>query len=217
VSNESAWELSDGLPGDFDAKIADCQFTFNARYNSGQSVVCQLVLESSDPEVGEETILYSMGEGWEPGNKGQEARWVKDGKQKINKNSALGKFITAATNAAGDAIRTRGMPWEAKTWQGLEFHWDRETYTDLGGKERSRLLPTRLVGSVASNGKSSSAGADGPELPPKVKTALMKVAAVADTHEAFVEAALAVDGVTDEMRPAILSTQEGSIWATMKG
>lgn len=212
---DSTWDLGDGLPGDFDAKITDCQFTYNPRYNNGQSCVCQFTLTSDDSEVGEEVVLYSMGKDWEPAEKGSRARWTGKSKATINRQSALGSVIKHAAEIAGDTLRGRGDPHEAKTWVGLSFHWDRETYVDQGGTERSRLVPTALVGSatVATNGKSHDTAEVA--LPAKIKTALMRIAASSDTHESFVEAALGVDGVTDEMRPAILSTQEGSIWATM--
>jgi hypothetical protein len=210
--SDSTWDLSDGLPDDFDGLITDCQFTYDQRYNNGQSCVCILTLQTD--EYDEQTVFLSIGKDWEPADKLTKARYTGDKKARISKQSAFGIFIARAGELVGVGLRTRGNPEEAKTWVGLNFHWGRENYVDFQKTERSRLLPNTLIGQgsavAASNGH-----AEVPILPAKIKTALMRVAAESDTHEAFVDKAMGIDGVTDEMRGAILSTQDGSIWATM--
>lgn len=143
------WQLTSGLPDDFDFTINDSFFEFDPNYNDGQTLV--LKLEGvGDGEVGEQTLMFPCGDGWETPDKGQTAQ-REDGKRKgFNKSSGYGLLIGAAVECgAGDALRVKGSPMQAGIWRNERFHMKRSEI-DYGGEigKKERLLPTTYLGAV---------------------------------------------------------------------
>lgn len=143
------WELSSGLPDDFDFTCNDAFFEFDSNYNDGQTLV--LKLEGVDESnMQETTLMYPTGDGWETPDQGKTAQ-REDGKKKgFNKNSGIGLLIGAAVETGGgEALKAKGNPMVAAIWKNERFHMKRSEI-DYGGEigKKERLLPTAYLGPV---------------------------------------------------------------------
>jgi len=153
--NTNLFDVSTGLADDFDAMVVECKFACDASYNQGQSMLCHLTLLSDDPDVGEQKLMLSVGNGWASPDGGKTI--VHEyGKPKFNRTSNYGKLIKRL-NELGmvDLLEKRGIaPFESHMLIGAKFHWKREEAEKLNfgdgreddGKVRTRLLPTAFLG-----------------------------------------------------------------------
>lgn len=129
MAERDPWDLSTGLPDDFDFTVDSAHFGLTGEGSEDKRT--KLILrgpaldEDGDPideaEDGEAELQYSLGDGWEA-LKGGAA--VKHGVNKnFNNRSSIGHLITSLVdNGALDVLRERGLPTQASTWQGLKFH-----------------------------------------------------------------------------------------------
>lgn len=153
--NTDLFDVSTGLADDFDAMVVECKFACDAGYNQGQSMLCHLTLLSDDPDVGEQKLMLSVGNGWASPDGGRTI--VHEyGKPKFNQTSNYGKLIKRL-NELGmkDLLKSRNIaPFESQMLIGAKFHWNREEAEKLNfgdgrvddGKVRTRLLPTAFLG-----------------------------------------------------------------------
>lgn len=114
--------------------------------------------EVVDPE---QTIMYGLGDGWKPAKNGRQAD-NEAGKMVFNKNSNMGRFVSALIELDGlkETMEERGyQPFHADAFQGLNLHFMRRefSFTDRQTKETNTyevVLPT------AFNGEEEVGGAD---------------------------------------------------------
>ena len=221
-SNYDPYEFSQGLPDKFGGLIEEAYVAYNPEYQDGKVALLHLTLMTDDPEVGEggrTTQLYTLGKGWEPDEGGKSARHESGKKRKLNANSGVA-LLTGAALEIGVNLRDRGLPWEAKTWQGLDFEWERKAFSFKNdkGEDQSyqRLLPVALrgqspttAGSAPAPSQASSpatsptpspepqATTNGSAIDGMTKVALIKLAkevkASGGTHDNFMERAFTDD------------------------
>lgn len=152
----TSWGGTAGLVDDVDGKIASAEFTYDNEYDDGNTCIMRMELEiegQDEPEV----LKLSTGSGWEPAAKGAEAS-REDGKDRakgFNRSTAYMRIVNKAVEAgAGDVLMKRGEAFEAKVWDGLSFHWEREDYWPFtipqdertAENAKSRLVPTAFLG-----------------------------------------------------------------------
>lgn len=171
------WETSTGLPDKITVRIESPHFGFDAQIQNGTRCLFipegTIIAGTDTPEPFNQ--FFTVGDGWEPAGKGGSRLVREDGRAKqINNNSNYGRFFTSLKKAAEaqdliDALRKRGTPFDAETWDGLELYLERETYTfedrETGkDREASRLNVMRIekMGDVKVKAKAAeSDGADG--------------------------------------------------------
>lgn len=206
-----------GLKDDFDGTIESVLFTYDSEYNDGKTCIARVeIRDHADPKGDPEVVKLSTGSGWEPAQKGQVAERG-DGKdpQGFNRSCGYQIFFEGAFDQAEGTIRKAGLPWEAKTLTGLDFHFNQVEYLDMNDKKRNRLVPSAFLGKSgksskdddtdddeepakakpASKSAAKDSNDDAAELPAKVKGKLKKFAIEADSHEEFME--LAYSGLDD--------------------
>lgn len=139
------WALSTGLSDTIRGKITEAFFSFDNAYNNGDTCVLKLVVQ--DPELGEQTLLYPCGDGWEPYEGGAKTRHSSGDKRNFNHQSGVGLLLKyAAENGLGDLLRSTGhTPFDAALWEGLSLTFKRVDFTfkNKQGEEASyhRMLP----------------------------------------------------------------------------
>lgn len=230
ATERTSWGGTSGLVDDVDAKITSTEFTYDNEYDDGNSCIMRMELEiegQDEPEV----LKLSLGRGWEPAAKGTEAD-KEDGKDRtkgFNQSTAYMRVVNGAVSAgAGDVLMERGEAFEAKVWDGLSFHWEREDYWPftIPAAERtaenanSRLVPVAFLGAdgggggkkstakpkpaaketdTEESGNKEAASNNGAGVPVKTQMQLKKLAKAASDHSAFVEAAFSeIDGIEDD-------------------
>lgn len=192
-SNYDPYEFSQGLPDKYGAVVEEAYVAYNPEYQDGKVALLHLIHMTDDPEIGEAgrtTQLYTLGKGWEPAEGGKSAVHESGKKRKLNANSGVALLTQAALDIGID-LRGRGLPWESKTWQGLNLEWERKEFSFKNdeGKEQTygRMLPVAMRGQTPAT------------TPPPVETAATSAAttpAPATAEPAATTNGAAIDGMT---------------------
>ncbi len=203
----SLWEPveTSGLPDDLDFTIAKAEFGYDAAYLDGEQILFMITasqLYSDGPLEGEPySNFYSLGRAgaWETLDHGDSVVSQSDPPvEGFNKQSLYWKFIEAAVvSGAESVVQSRGLPDNAKIWEGLTFHMNR-VEVDYGGEigKREVLLPTKYVGE---SGKADTPAAT-PSAPADnsgdagvtnlLGAQVKALAKNSPTHDAFIEAVM---------------------------
>lgn len=227
MSDTPGWgsDLETGLRDDFDAAIVNSYFGTDARYNNGETMLLKWEITGLDNEgiAFEDTLLITVGKGWESTDGGQTIRHESGNPKKFfNANSHYGAILDRTIKGLqiGNVLEGRGTPFQASVWTGLNFHFKRESkdYTiDGEAKVSNKVMPTAFNGEgavPAAAPAAAAAPATAPTPAPAAATpaaaptapaadpsevgvrALLKAAAITSaTHAEFVDKALAIDGV----------------------
>lgn len=162
---------SSGLPDNFDAVVKDMYFEFDPQIREGQVLVATFVLDTDDPDIGENGIYLlkmSCGDGWDTHDKGATA--VRDDgndKRLFHTSTAYQMWITKAIKLDGaeKVLRSgdRGDPRKATTWIGTAWHIKSEKvdYGTINGTvvgERDKLFPNNFIGLANSMAELQAAG-----------------------------------------------------------
>lgn len=216
------WAASAGLVESYHGKVTNPRFGYDAGYNNGQTCLLMLDVKTDAPELSEndgiDTLKLSCGDGWIPRDGGKSVA-REDGKQRgFNNQSAVWVWISAAVEAgAGDAMKSNGgTPFQASTFDGLEFDFERVGYKDMGGKDRSRMLPVKFTAGGGGGGASAKdtgqASTPAPQVDPAVTEKLTTLAKECEMHDAFVERAFVeIEGVAGDAALEAL-VMDGAFW-----
>lgn len=204
------WELTSGLPDDFNVEVTDAWFATDSRYNNGQTTILFWKGTTDHDEMPEMDgeIRFACGADWESLDGGLTVEHPK-GKTKFNNQSAIGNLIARAIElGAGGALMAKGTAQEASVWVGTKWHMKREgyDYQIQGGEKKhgERLLPDAYNGADGEGG-TSEAKTSAPEkgtdsilgdLDPALVETLKKAKADTANHMAFVDAAMELTEVT---------------------
>ncbi len=113
-------------------------------------------------------------------------------------------------------MAARGLPTDAKSWDGLGFHWLQQPHATVGGQEATGLMPVELL-------TEKKAGAPAPATTkataaPTEDTATKALAVLARANDqaAFQEKALAMPSVAnnDTLMAAVLDEGPEGFWTT---
>jgi len=154
---KSAWEPEVGLPNDFDGWITNPRFGTKEEYLQKVQVTAPTVgtglmflvdLVNGDGEF-EATQGWSLGTGWIPSDDGLEISHPK--RANVVKNSLYGSLQVRVTKDLDVKMDDLGLPTQAKSWEGLGFHWMLEDHAVVtrGEGEAPRtaqgLMPTLVL------------------------------------------------------------------------
>ena len=224
----SEWELSSGLPlADADVTITGFEFGYNNDIAAG-AVFANIQFTDEDGEVHDQS--FSVGDGWEPANKGAELVSESGKPKKLSKNSNFGRLIESAVAAIGaenvESVLGHG-PKVAASWLGTKWHTTtvEVEVTAPGGtekKKRDRIVFSEYrgrEGAAPKAGKAKAGKADSGDtlgLDKELFDQLVQLAKDADDHDAFMDTALELDGVqgVKEVEKLVMGTKAGaSIWS----
>ena len=228
-NHKSEWELSSGLPlADAEVEITAFEFGYNNDIAAG-AVFANIVFTDDNGDDHEQS--FSVGDGWEPANKGAELVTDNGKPRKLSKNSNFGRLVNSAINAIGDIDKVEQVlgqgPKAAASWLGTRWHTTTvEVEVTAPGssekKKRDRIVFDTYLGregsAPAKTAKGSKAAAtdDALGIDPDLFATLVGIAKEAKDHDAFMDDALELDGVqgVKDVERLVMSTKAGmSIWS----
>lgn len=218
------FDTDKGIKEDYDGTIKDSFFQVGEQ---GRTNLVLMVVADDGEEV---EARYSIGPDWASFDGGETVEHPN--KTKIRADSQLAVLVEKAMlSGAEHVIRQRSSAnggkgqRTAKLWPGLKFHWDveakpydfknRETGEQVQGTSY-KSYPSRFLGEQSveqpaqeSTGSSSST----PQVPPDI-IARLKVLAQAKPFAEWVDEALTIDYVRDNMLSAL---SDESFYNSLKG
>jgi hypothetical protein len=224
----SEWELSSGLPlADAEVEITAFEFGYNNDIAAG-AVFANITFTDSDGEEHEQS--FSVGDGWEPSNKGAELVSDSGKPRKMSKNSNFGRLVNSAIASIGDIDKVEQVlgqgPRSAASWLGTKWHTTTvEVEVTAPGsterKKRDRIVFDQYLGRAGSGkaakaAKGSSGTIDTLSMDADLYSRLVTIAKEAKDHDDFMDAALELDGVqgVKDVEKLVMSTKAGaSIWS----
>jgi|688.fasta_scaffold07683_15 hypothetical protein len=219
--SNSEWNLSSGLPlADADVTITGFEFGYNNDIAAG-AVFANIQFTDSDGDVHQQS--FSVGDGWEPANKGTELVAENGKPKKLSKNSNFGRLVQSAIEAVGaDKVEhVLGMgPRVAGSWLGTRWHTTTvEVEVSAPGstdrRKRDRIVFDQFLGREGGSTTTSAKASDTLGLPSDLYTTLLSIAKEAKDHDDFMDTALEMDGVqgVKDVEKLVMSTKAGaSIW-----
>ena len=231
AEERSTWETETGLPDDFEFTVTDAAFLKSAEFKNGE--ILFLNLTGDTDELGEHEIRVACGPGWESLDGGKTARHESGNPKKgFNANTHMGLWIDRCVKELdlGSTLGPRGEATDAKVWVGLKFHMKQKQFgfkNNQTGEDvsYSRLLPEAFLGDGSGAGaskpaaKAEKAATNGSSNGAAGKVLMAKLTALAkkhDTHEEFVDAAMQLDGVTDDDEILNRVIDESALYASAR-
>lgn len=241
-----AFQGVSSLPDDFDGTLDNCRFGKNPKYTIKETGAMPVVFSFDilAPELGEnQDMILTIGNGFKAEENGTLAVLEKprsSGKTGFQDNSNIMGWINRLFELDEAAMleryeSTQYPPQDARFWEGLRCHFNREKYKDFRGTERDKLMPTALLGWGEGDGEVKAKPATAKKKASKKKAAakpkaepadegvddetLAALDAIADeceTYDEFVSRAFSeVDGADSEPLYSVIMAgedTEGSVW-----
>lgn len=215
TTEKGAWETETGLPHDVDAWIANPKFGYKDEYaqavqatgaEGGLMFMFDLVAQDGEL-VGSQG--YSVGTGWIPSEDGAEITHPK--RKNVVGNSMYGQLQNRTVKDMGVDMPARGLPTQAKSWDGLGFHWMLEDHLTVKGDKKQGLMPVEFLEEKGVKVKAKTAAPVS-----KVEIDLASLAQSIDDVKEFQKAALRIQGVTsnDELMASVLDESGDGFWAS---
>jgi len=226
-----------GLLDDFAFTVTSAAYSFDAKYNNGETLLLKLDGKTDNLDIPETHIWIPLGKGWvsQDGGKTIIHESKKEGKY-FMKTSLMAKWIERCVDqfGIGDLLNDRGNPFTSSVWVGLSFQMKNEAVSYGAGLDpQTKLLPVAFLGVDESVGSGSttvaSSGSSEPSAADKIAAAKAKAAAKAsggdlksrvvevlkshDSFDAAQSAALEIDGVTDDDDLLGSLMDESGLWA----
>lgn len=228
----SAWDTETGLVNDVDAWIKNARFGKLEEYAkkiadvAGQDDTIGLMfLFDLIDETGE--VIgnggYSVGSGWVPSDDGLSISHPK--RNNVVGSCRYGELQNRVVKEIKVDMMSRGSPVEAKSWEGLGFHWLQEQKGTVGGDERSVLMPVLALGERKDGGPapapaSATAQAEAPAAAADAtEEKLIKLVKLYDNAADFQKAALQIPevGANDALMSSVLDDGAEGFYAKHKG
>ena len=222
----STWDTESGLINDVDGYVANAKFGTKDEYAqavaaSGSEGGQMLLLDITD-EKGE--VLgsqgYSIGSGWIISDDGLSIEHPK--RRNVVGSSLYGQLQNRVVKDLKVDMEGRGLPTEAKSWNGLGFHWLQQPHATVGGAEATSLMPIEFLGEKKNGGPTPAPAAEAsgksiskPVVEDNTEKALGILARTND-QATFQEKALAMASVAsnDVLMAKVLDEGADGFWAT---
>lgn len=216
---QGSWDTETGLPNDIDAWIGNARFGQKDEYaqvvqasgGEGLMFLVDLMDEKGDL-VGSQG--FSIGTGWIVSEDGRSITHPK--RKNVVTNTMYGQLQNRVRKELGVKMEERGLPTEAKCWEGLGFHWMQEEHDTVSGDKRTSLVPTLVL----AERKAGAAPAAAPAAQVTgVDAALeLQLKELSQTNDvkAFQLAAMKVPAVVanDALMASVLDEGASGFWAT---
>lgn len=200
-------DFPSGLLSDFDFYITDARFGRDAKYNNGQTTQLFLTGKAVKDDVlvaDDHEERYNCPPGWLSRDEGLTVVHENNA-QNFNKNSQIAKLFVKVSEVAGNVIdkwvKDNATPFDALIWIGTAWHMMEVTEkyrVDGQDRETNRNFPAAFIGwsdatdtGPTTNGQVSSNTVSEESLIEQLRPMAQDMA-----HEDFVNAAIALDGIT---------------------
>lgn len=214
---DDSWQTTSGLVDDFDCYIKSARWGFRQEYQNGE--VLLLIMEGESPDVDmEQPIIWPAGKGWEVRDGGDRA--VHPKRSKFVDVSMYGRLLNRVVKDLGVDMRARGKATEAKVWEGLGFHFKRETIQfgagilEEKGGTTEHLMPVAFLGERKAGqrkaGRAEAKAEPAEAVDPELVAKLTKMARILDLVK-FQAKALEME-MPDELLNAVLDESETGFW-----
>ncbi len=218
----SPWDTETGLANDVDGWIRNPKFGTKDEYaqavaatgsEGGQMLLLDLVDENEEI-VGSQG--YSIGSGWIISDDGLSISHPK--RKNVVGSSMYGLLQNRVVKELKVDMAARGLPTDAKSWDGLGFHWLQQPHATVGGGEATSLMPVEVL-TEKEAGKPAATTTKAATTAPAVEGTTEKaLAVIARTNDqaAFQEKALAMSSVAnnDALMASVLDEGPEGFWAT---
>jgi len=218
AKKKSTWDLESGLPNDVDGWIANPRFGTRDEY-------AEAVRATGAGEVGIQFLFdivgedgevvgnqgYSIGTGWIPSDDGLTITHAK--RKNVVASSRYGQLQHRVVKVLGMDMEARGLPTDAKVWDGLGFHWMLEDMTTVSGKTTQVPMPTEFLSEKKIEAKAA------PEIAVPADTdKQLRELAQSNPLKDFQLAAMRIPGVSqnEELMSNVLDEGDAGYWATHK-
>ncbi len=228
-AEDTSWETETGLINDVDGWIANPSFGKKEEYAqavaaTGSEDVGLMfmvdIIDAAGEVLGQQG--WSLGSGWIPSDDKLSISHPK--RNNVVGSSRYGELQNRVVKELGVDMKSRGKPTEAKSWEGLGFHWMQQEHTTVGGDVKTSLMPTealapRPAGAPAPAAPAAGAPAAAPAAPiadtGEIEEKLRKMAAVMEVKP-FQSAALGIAEVVsnDALMAQVLDESATGFWAT---
>jgi len=208
---ESLWETESGFLEEADFWIEKAHFGFMEEYASEYGNPTLLIWRGFSPDTGREhRIIWPLGAGWEAVDDGKRCHHPR--RQKFVRTSIYGRLLDRCMKELGEECKKtlieRGLPTEAKVWEGLGFRMVVEEF-EYAGLLEERGGKTRHLMPVAFLGVKEKVAPEVPkfEIPPEIEEELRNLAKSSPDMRTWQQAAIKVKGVAGnaELLARILS------------
>ncbi len=228
-AQDTSWETETGLINDVDGWIANACFGKKDEYAqavaaTGTEDIGLMfmfdVIDAGGDVLGSQG--YSLGSGWIPAEDGLSISHPK--RNNVVGSSRYGELQNRVVKELGVDMKSRGKPTEAKSWNGLGFHWMQQEHTTVGGDIKTSLMPTELLAARPEGAPAPAAPAAGAPAATtaapaagtgEVEVKLGKMAKVMEIKP-FQSAALGMAEVVsnDALMAQVLDESAAGFWAT---
>ena len=216
----SPWDTETGLANDIDGWIRNPRFGTKDEYlqavtatgsEGGQMFLVDLVDENEEI-IGSQG--YSIGSGWIVSDDGLSISHPK--RKNVVGTSLYGLLQNRVVKELGVDMAARGLPTDAKSWDGLGFHWLQQPHATVGGQEATGLMPVELL-TEKKAGAATPAEKKAAATPTEdTATKALAVLARANDQSTFQEKALAMPSVAnnDTLMASVLDEGPEGFWTT---
>ncbi len=212
------WDTETGLPNDIDAWIANARFGVKDEYaqvvqaSGGESLMFLVdLIDASGELVGSQG--YSIGTGWIPSDDGKSISHPK--RKNVVTNTMYGQLQNRVRRDLGVKMEERGLPTDAKCWDGLGFHWMQQEHDTVGGEKKTGIMPVMVLGVAPAVAPTVVPAAAVAGVDPALELQLKELAQSNDV-KAFQLAAMKVAAVVanDGLMASVLDESTAGFWAT---
>jgi len=227
------WELESGLPNDVDAYMWNCRFGTKDQYVQAVAVtgeeegvaglmfIADLYTADGIPLGGGDQPIsqgWSVGSGWVPSQDGKAMHHPT--RKNVVENTRYGQLQVRVLKQLGVNMREYGVPTDARSWDGLGFHWMMEELPTIRGKEPKRvLMPTLFLGKKPeSEDPTKKQEAAGVSASADVAAQLNALVAASKDIKEFQRLALKIEAVTkdDNLMSSVLDSGPNGYYAQHK-
>lgn len=214
----AAWETETGLPNDIDAWITNPRFGQKDEYaqvvqaTGGEGLMFLIDLVDANGEL-QGNQGYSIGTGWIVADDGLSISHPK--RHNVVGGTLYGQLQNRVLKELKVLMGDYGLPTEAKSWNGLGFHWLQQPHTTVAGPDKPGLMPVEFLGK-----KEGGTVTPKPAAAPAGVTSDLEVKlkdlAQANTVKDFQKAALKLPAVVanDDLMASVLDEGPTGFWAT---
>ncbi len=219
---QSPWDTETGLANDIDGWIVNAKFGTKDEYaqavaasgsEGGQMLLVDLADENGDI-VGSQG--YSIGSGWIISDDGLSISHPK--RKNVVGSTLYGQLQNRVVKELEVDMVSRGLPTEAKAWDGLGFHWLQQPHPTVGGGEATSLMPVEYLNEKKAGAPAPAATSSTPAPAATGGTAEKALAVLARANDVagFQEKALSMPSVAsnDELMAKVLDEGPEGFWAT---
>lgn len=231
-TGQNPWETETGLVNDVDGWIVRARFgkldeymqkiaaVATADASTGLMFLFDLIDESGEV-IGNGG--YSVGSGWVAADDGSSISHPK--RNNVVGSCRYGELQNRVVKEIKVDMMSRGSPVEAKSWEGLGFHWMQEQKPTVGQEERSVLMPVLALGE-RKDGSPAPAPAAAPVAADEAPAAddpttkkLVALVKIYDNAADFQKAALQIPevGANDALMSSVLDDGAEGFYVKNKG